>query len=94
MDNNGRNLIVSKGFFSKTFSQNAKRSRLAETMGLATKIDLWLPSATLVGIEPGIHHPCSFLVYEAVVDGVTVQCKVKDQADKMVYTMRIKQEKD
>lgn len=94
VDNNGRNLIVSKGFFSKTFSQNAKRGRLGETMELATKIDLWLPSATLVGIEPGIHHPCGFLVYEAVVDGVTVQCKVKDQADKMVYTMRIKQEKD
>lgn len=94
VDNNGRSLIVSKGFFSKTFSQNAKRGRLGETMELATKIDLWLPSATLVGIEPGIHHPCSFLVYEAVVDGVTVQCKVKDQADKMVYTMRIKQEKD
>ena len=94
LDNNGKSLIVSKGFFSKTFSQNAKHERLAETMELATKVDLWLPSATLVGIEPGIHHPCSFLVYEAVVDGVTVQCKVKDQADKMVYTMRIKQEKD
>ena len=94
VDNNGRSLIVSKGFFSKTFSQNAKRGRLGETMELATKIDHWLPSATLVGIEPGIHHPCGFLVYEAVVDGVTVQCKVKDQADKMVYTMRIKQEKD
>ena len=94
LENGGEKLIVNKGFLSKTFSQNARYGLLAQTMELATKVNLWLPSASLVGVEPGIHHKCAFLVYEADFGGARIQCKVKDQAEKMVYTMRIIQEKD
>ena len=94
LENGGEKLIVNKGFLSKTFSQNARYGLLAQTMELATKVNLWLPSASLVGVEPGIHHKCAFLVYEADFEGARIQCKVKDQAEKMVYTMRIIQEKD
>lgn len=90
IDNNGDSLVVNKGFFSETFAKNVRHGRLAETMELATKVDLWLPSAALVGTEAGKHHTCNFLVYEASFKGVTIECKVKDQAEKMVYTMRIK----
>ena len=94
IENGGERLIVNKGFLSKTFSQNARYGLLAQTMDLATKVDMWLPSASLVGIETGVHHKCNFLVYEADFEGVRVQCKVKDQAEKMAYTMRIIQQKD
>lgn len=94
IENGGEKLIVNKGFLSKTFSQNARHGLLAQTMDLATKVNLWLPSASLVGVEPGIHHKCAFLVYEADFEGSRILCKVKDQAEKMVYTMRIVQKKD
>lgn len=89
VDNNGDDLIVGKRFFSETFAKNARHSRLAETMDLSTKINLWLPTASMVGVETGKHHACNFLVYEASYEGVTIQCKVKDQSEKIVYTMRI-----
>lgn len=94
IENSGERLNVNKGFLSKTFSQNARYGLLAQTMDLATKVDMWLPSASLVGVETGVHHKCNFLVYEADFEGTRVQCKVKDQAEKMVYTMRIIQQKD
>ncbi len=90
IDNNGDSLVVNKGFFSETFAKNVRHGRLAETMELAINVDLWLPSADLVGTEAGKHHACNFLVYEASFNGVTIECKVKDQTEKMVYTMRIK----
>lgn len=89
IDNNGESLIVSKRFFSETFAKNVRHGRIAETMELATKVDLWLPTASLVGVERGNHHPCNFLVYEASYNGSKIQCKVKDHGEKMVYTMRI-----
>lgn len=92
--NNGANLIINKGFFSKTFAQNARRELLAETMELSTLVEQWLPSASLTCVEPGEHHACNFLVYETTFNGQKVQCKVKDQTEKMVYTMRIIQQKD
>ena len=58
-------------------------------MDLSTKVGVWLPSATLTGVEEGRHHACNFLVYEATYNGISIQCKVKDQAEKMVYTMKI-----
>lgn len=94
IEKDGEKLIINKGFLSKTFSQNARYRLLAQTMDLATKVDMWLPSASLVGVEAGIHHKCAFLVYEADFEGAKIQCKVKDQAEKMVYTMRIIQQKD
>lgn len=90
VDNNGDSLVVNKKFFSETFAKNIHNKRLAETMVLATKVELWLPSAIKTGIEKGMHHKCDFWVYEATYDGVQIQCKVKDQKEKMVYTMRIK----
>lgn len=94
VENAGNMLVVNKGFISKTFSQNARYELLAETMELATMVGDWLPTATLVGVEAGHHHKCNFLVYEASFRGLTIQCKVKDQVEKMVYTMRIIQQKD
>lgn len=50
-----------------------------------------MPSATLVDpAEPGIHHPCTFSVYNATHNGVTIEFKVKNNENKNVYTMRIK----
>ena len=89
IDNDGNQLIVSKRFFSETFAKNVRHGRLAETMDLSTKVGVWLPSATLTGVEEGRHHACNFLVYEATYNGISIQCKVKDQAEKMVYTMKI-----
>lgn len=94
VENDGKMLIVNKGFISKTFSQNARHELLAETMDLATKVGMWLPSASLVAVEAGVHHKCNFLVFETEFEGKKLQCKVKDQAEKIVYTMRIIQQKD
>lgn len=89
--NNGDSLIVNKRFFSETFAKNVRHGHIAEIMDLATKVDLWLPNASLVGIERGNHHPCNFLVYEVLYNGKKIQCKVKSQSEKIVYTMRIVQ---
>ena len=92
---NGKSaLIVGKRFFSETYSKCVRRGNLVETMDLATKIDLWLPSASLIGIEVGKHHPCDFLVYESHFNGVVIQCKVKNTEEKIAYAMRVIQQKD
>ena len=90
IENNGDQLIVNKPFFNETFAKNIRNKRLAETMELATRFVDWLPTATRTRTEPGRHHPYYFIVYEATIGGVTVECKVKDLPEKTVYTMRIK----
>ena len=57
---------------------------------MSTRIEAWLPEAVLVRKEAGEHPNCTFLVYEASYENRTIECKVKDQEEKMVYTMRIK----
>lgn len=92
--NNGEKLIVNKRFFSETFAKNNRNPRLGETMKLATMISLWMPEANLIGIEKGVHHICNFLVYEVTYKGISIQCKVKDGQEKIVYTMRLKNKED
>lgn len=88
--NGADSLVVNKRFFSETFAKNVRHKELAKTMEMSTRIEAWLPGAVLVRKEAGEHHNCDFLVYEASYDNRTIECKVKDQGEKMVYTMRIK----
>ncbi len=84
-------LVVNKRFFKETFSMNVRRGKIAQTMEIATRIEEWLPNAEQTAIEAGHHHQFNFLVYEANYNGVSIQCKVKDIGEKIVYTMRIKE---
>ena len=86
----GEKLIVNRPFFNETIAKNIRNPRLAKTMELATQIENWLPSAQCTGKEAGLHHNCDFLVYEANWEGIDIEFKVKDQTEKTVYTMRIK----
>lgn len=92
--NDGVDLIVGKRFFSETYSKCVRRANLAETMDLATKVNVWLPSASLIGMEDGKHHLCKFLVYEANFEGAVITCKVKNTEEKIVYVMRVERQKD
>ena len=88
---NGAELKVNRQTFNETFAKNIRNRRLAETMNLTIHFEEWMPSATLVNpAEPGIHHSCTFSVYIATHNGVTIEFKVKNNENKNVYTMRIK----
>ena len=86
-------IIVNRKFFGETFTKGNRRDnrRLAEQMELATRINDWLPQATYIRTEAGLHHPYPFDVFEATIAGVTIECKVAmKHTGAYAYTMRIK----
>lgn len=86
----GDNLIVGKTFFNETYAKNQYNRFLAETMRLATEFNEWLPDASYIGNEAGVHHTHPFRVYEVVYQGVRIVCKAKELPDGLyVYTMRV-----
>ena len=89
---NGKDIVLNQRFFTEAFTKNIKNLKLAKTMELATQIEQWLPSAKLVRKEAGRHHDCDFLVFKAEWKDVGIELKVKDQKEKIAYTMRIKKE--
>ena len=85
-------IMSSNQNFGETFAKsNKKRSgNLALTMELATQIAEWLPKARYARTEAGKHHPFPFDVYETIVNGTKVECKVAmKHSGAYVYTMRI-----
>ena len=88
----GESIAVNKAFFSETFTKNKNNRRLAETMKLATRIEDWLPEAKHKGVEKGIHHDFHFHIFEAKLDGVTLECKAKITTGIIAYNVRIKKE--
>lgn len=90
--NLGESIAINKGFFSEAFTKNKNNRRLAETMKLATRIEDWLPEAEYKGIEDGRHHDFDFHVFEAKIDGVTLECKAKITTGVFAYNVRIKKE--
>lgn len=84
-------LIINRTFFSEVYAKNIKSKKLAETMRLATKAEYWIPDAKYIRNEAGRHHSCQFKVFEADIDGVTIEFKVKiNPTELIMYNMRIK----
>lgn len=87
----GLKLKVRKTFFTETISKSIRHRNFSRTMDYLTNFDKWMGNATFIRIEPGIHHDCEFIVYEASWDGKTIEFKVMvTNVGNLVYTMRIK----
>lgn len=83
-----RDMVV---ILTETISKSIRHRNFSRTMDYLTNFDKWMGNATFIRIEPGIHHDCEFIVYEASWDGKTIEFKVMvTNVGNLVYTMRIK----
>jgi hypothetical protein len=82
-------IIVNKQFFNETFAKNIRNKKLSEVMDLATHVKEWLPSASFVENEDGLHHDYQFKVFTTSYNGVNIECKAKVTDGIYIYNMRI-----
>jgi len=90
MSNQGDILIVRNKFFTETLAKNIRNPQLARTIEIATRFDDWMPNMIEQSPEQGIHHPCTFRVFETSYESCRIRMKAKEiNGEKLAYTMRI-----
>ena len=48
----------------------------------------WIPEATRIRTEAGIHHSCDFSVYQVTYQGQTIEFKCKITDGELLYMMK------
>lgn len=81
-------LGVGKNFFTETIAKNKRNRLLPDIVEAAMNFKSWMPTATLLRVEPGIDHNCSFSVYSCQYMGRTIEFKCRKTEGELVHTMR------
>ena len=85
-------IVVNRDFFMEVFAKNKNRNNLKEILELAKQYNTWMPKAKFIRQEAGKHHAFSFNVYEAEINGLTIEIKTKNTSEEILYNIRIKKE--
>lgn len=83
-----KEIVVNPGSFDEIFSKNKNRNNLSEILAVARDFESWIPRATFVNTEAGVHHNFNFNVYEVVVHGQRIQFKTKLTDKEYLYNLR------
>ena len=67
---------------------NPNHCKLVHVLKTATDFSKWIPEATRIRTEAGIHHSCDFSVYQVTYQGQTIEFKCKITDGELLYMMK------
>lgn len=84
----GHTIGVGKVFFTETAAKSKRNPDVVHVLRTATDFSKWIPKATRVRTEPGLHHSCDFSVYQVTYQGQTIEFKCKITDGELLYMMK------
>lgn len=84
----GHTIGVGKVFFTETAAKSKRNPDVVHVLRTATDFSKWIPKATRVRTEAGLHHSCDFSVYQVTYQGQTIEFKCKITDGELLYMMK------
>ena len=84
----GHTIGVGKVFFTETAAKSKRDPDVVHVLKTATDFSKWIPEATRIRTEAGIHHSCDFSVYQVTYQGQTIEFKCKITDGELLYMMK------
>lgn len=84
----GHTIGVGKVFFTETAAKSKRNPDVVHVLRTATDFSKWIPKATRVRTEAGLHHNCDFSVYQVTYQGQTIEFKCKITDGELLYLMK------
>ena len=84
----GHTIGVGKVFFTETAAKSKRDPDVVHVLRTATDFSKWIPEATRIRTEAGIHHSCDFSVYQVTYQGQTIEFKCKITDGELLYMMK------
>ena len=75
-------------FFTETAAKSKRDPDVVHVLRTATDFSKWIPEATRIRTEAGIHHSCNFSVYQVTYQGQTIEFKCKITDGELLYMMK------
>lgn len=84
----GHAIGVGKVFFTETAAKSKRDPDVVHVLRTATDFSKWIPEATRIRTEAGIHHSCDFSVYQVTYQGQKIEFKCKITDGELLYMMK------
>ena len=84
----GHTIGVGKVFFTETAAKSKRDPDVVHVLRTATDFSKWIPEATRIRTEAGIHHSCDFSVYQVTYQGQKIEFKCKITDGELLYMMK------